>query len=239
MLVVGVLLLTVVGLPARSPDGPVRILLVGDSITQGQAGDWTWRYRLWQALQQAGEREVDLVGPADDLRNGSQDYRDPEFDRDHAALWGAPLSPPAYDVGDLGRDHRPDVAVIELGVNDLGWQREQPVEVAAGMTALIQELRGAAPGVDVVVVRVPVRAVPGVEELNDLYDDVAAELDTTDERVVVARADDGFVSDPASPEPDTYDGLHPNARGEVKIAAAVADALEELGIVAGPLAVQE
>ena len=49
-------------------------------------------------------------------------------------------------------------------------------------------------------------------------------------------AADGFVSDPASPAADTYDGLHPNERGEVKIAAAVAEALEELGIFSGPLA---
>ena len=47
--------------------------------------------------------------------------------------------------------------------------------------------------------------------------------------MVVADADVGY--DDFS---DTWDGAHPNARGELKIAAAVADALHELGI--GPLA---
>ena len=74
-------------------DDPVRILIVGDSITQGSAGDWTWRYRLWQHLTEHGV-SVDFVGPRDDLWDnvtsqfGSQAYVDPAFDQDHAARWG-------------------------------------------------------------------------------------------------------------------------------------------------------
>ena len=45
---------------------PVRILLVGDSVTQGSAGDWTWRYRLWKHFDAAGVA-VDFVGPRNDL----------------------------------------------------------------------------------------------------------------------------------------------------------------------------
>ncbi|MFC7503453.1 hypothetical protein, partial [Nocardioides sp. GCM10030258] len=36
------------------PDDVVRVLIVGDSVTQGSSGDWTWRYRLWRHLQDAG-----------------------------------------------------------------------------------------------------------------------------------------------------------------------------------------
>jgi lysophospholipase L1-like esterase len=156
----GALLLAgLAGCSTGPDDDEVRLLLIGDSITQGKAGDWTWRYRLWQQLQSEGESDVDLVGPADDLRGGSEDYRDPDFDRDHAAQWGATLSPPVYDPEALGRAFRPDVAVIELGVNDL--------------------------------VHVPLLAFAGVEELNQRYDDLAADLDTEDERGVVALADLG------------------------------------------------
>src|SRR5262245_42446727 len=71
--------------PARAAD-PVRILLVGDSMTQGSSGDWTWRYRLWQHLSEHGV-SFDLVGPRTDLweyveaHDGSQAYIDPNFDR--------------------------------------------------------------------------------------------------------------------------------------------------------------
>jgi lysophospholipase L1-like esterase len=84
-----------------------------------------------------------------------------------------------------------------------------------------------------VLVHVPVLTVPGAAELNRRYDALAEEMDSDDERVVVARADDGFVPDPALPGTDSYDGLHPNPSGEIKIAAAVAEALAELGIGTG------
>jgi lysophospholipase L1-like esterase len=98
------------------------------------------------------------------------------------------------------------------------------------MRDTVETLRAAAPGLDVVLVHVPVVAIAGVEELNGRYDELATELDTEDERVVVAYADEGFVSDPSAPASDSYDGLHPSESGEVKIADAVAAALVRLGI---------
>jgi lysophospholipase L1-like esterase len=221
-----------VGCADRSHVEGTKLLLFGDSITQGKAGDWTWRYRLWRQLENAGERDIDFVGPAGDLNGESASYRDPLFDHDHAARWGTTLAAPAYAPGTLGRDYRPDVVVIELGVNDLR-HGASPAEVEVTMRHVLDELRQSAPGVDVVLVHVPVVNVEGVEELNRRYDELAAELDGEDERVVVARADEGFVPDPALPGSDSYDGLHPSASGEVKIAAAVAVALGELGIGAG------
>ena len=98
------------------------------------------------------------------------------------------------------------------------------------MRATVEKLRGAAPGVDVVVVHVPVVTVPGAEELNRRFDELAAELDSQNERVLVAPADVGFVPDPEIQGTDSYDGLHPSASGERKIASAVAVALVQLGI---------
>jgi lysophospholipase L1-like esterase len=39
-----------------------RVMVVGDSITQGREGDFTWRYRLWQWLR-SQKVAVDFVGP--------------------------------------------------------------------------------------------------------------------------------------------------------------------------------
>ena len=54
--------------PASASPGaePTRILIVGDSVAQGSAGDWTWRYWLWRHLERSAT-EVDLVGPRTDL----------------------------------------------------------------------------------------------------------------------------------------------------------------------------
>jgi hypothetical protein len=40
----------------------LKVIIVGDSISQGREGDFTWRYRIWEWFQSQGV-EVDFVGP--------------------------------------------------------------------------------------------------------------------------------------------------------------------------------
>lgn len=224
-----------VGLPAFVlPDDPAptptRILLVGDSVTHGSSGDWTWRYRLWKHLAASGA-DVDLVGPRNDLLDlatatfGSQEYVDPDFDRDHAARWGMRLAGMQPPVGELVRTHRPDVVVELLGINDLVWGRAGPSEVEDRMSELVADARAADPGVDVVLGGLPQTWFEGVSELNSRLADLAERLDTDSSRVVTAATGEGFIEGV-----DTYDAAHPSATGEVKVAAGVADALTGLGI---------
>lgn len=76
---------------------PMTAMVVGDSISQGSAGDLTWRYRLDKALTAAGVA-VTFEGPYTDLfdnvagiRDGNHAYADPSFDQHHDALWGSTL----------------------------------------------------------------------------------------------------------------------------------------------------
>lgn len=43
------------------------MMVVGDSLSQGEEGDWTWRYRLWEWFN-SQELVVDYVGPFLGLR---------------------------------------------------------------------------------------------------------------------------------------------------------------------------
>lgn len=220
------------GTPAYADAEPgTRVMIMGDSMTHGSAGDWTWRYFLWKHLERVGSSSsIDLVGPADDVWEGSQDYVDPFFDRDHAARWGNRLDFAMYDPAVLARQHAPDVVVVLLGFNDLVFLQQSPAEVEQSMRDTIAVLRGSAPGVDVVLARIPIVTRAGVPETNQRYSALAAELDTANERVVVAHADAGFdPGDPGRVE-DTWDSVHPTSRGYLKIAAAVADALATLGV---------
>lgn len=36
--------------PPATAQGQYKILISGDSISQGSSGDYTWRYRLWNRL---------------------------------------------------------------------------------------------------------------------------------------------------------------------------------------------
>lgn len=216
-------------------DGVVRILVLGDSVTQGSAGDWTWRYRLARHLEQTGVA-FDLVGPRDDLwdnvaqQHGSHAYADPAFDRDHAGRWGMWAAFPDVPVASLVATYEPDVVVEMLGVNDLLWSSDPPEVAAASVRSTVLAARSADPGVHVVLAEATQHWFSGVPAFNAALGGVASELSTVDAPVVVARTADGYDA-----ERDTWDNSHPNARGEVRIAAAVADALADLD-VGGPAA---
>ncbi|MEO5661920.1 MAG: GDSL-type esterase/lipase family protein [Nocardioides sp.] len=225
--------LIVVPTTSQAESSPVRIMVLGDSLSHGTAGDWSWRYRLWQHLSTNGVA-VDFVGPRDglfgpDFPAPSYAYPDPSFDDDHASRWGLALGLPEFSATELMADHDPDVVVVELGINDLTWLGQSPGWVVDRLVELVVELRAADPKVDVVLTHAPPAWIDGVPELNDLIDQESAGLDSEQSRVVVASADEDYGR-----VTHTYDIVHPNAAGELVIAAAVEDALSGIGV--GPVA---
>lgn len=235
--------LTVAGLTLPTPaqaDDPTRILIIGDSVTNGSVGDYTWRYRLWNNLTGPGGADVDFVGPnvgvlGPDEEDGEGDtvdsmlYADPDFDTDHAARWGMSLAFPDHPPAELVEDYAADVVVVDMGLNDLTWLQGSPDVVADIERRWVGEMRSANPGVSVVLAQLPQDWIVKVPVFNDLLEDVAAELDTPESRVVVAEAPEPFVLDT-----DTWDIGHPSATGEVKIAESVAVALAQVGVGSAP-----
>jgi hypothetical protein len=221
----------VTGVPdARAAaDQPTRILLVGDSITEGSVGDWTWRYRLWHHLQATGSA-VDFVGPHDGVFDrttgvhGSPEYADPLFDRDHAAMWGATFASQSTGIQQLITDYQPQVVVAMLGINDLAKAPDAVDELAASVAQFVSQVRSADPGVDIVIPALPQVWLPGVTQFNAQVPGIAQALDTPDSRVVAANPGD------LTELVDTYDRVHPSATGELKVAAEVADSLAFLNI---------
>ncbi|MBE7323040.1 hypothetical protein IEQ44_00055 [Nocardioides sp. Y6] len=212
------------------------MLVVGDSITHASVGDYSWRYFAWRHLQASGAR-VDFVGPRQDPYVGegspwTPQYADPHFDQDHAAAWGDRISYlPMHDREALMTTYRPDVVVLALGTNDLGWMRVPPADVLAATRAWVEASRTDVPGLDVVLVEVPWTTHAPAMEYNALLGSLATHLDTPEERVTVARAAEGYTMGRDDDLPaDTYDQVHPNTRGQVRIAAAVTDALAGLGV---------
>lgn len=232
-------------LPSAASAEPVRIMPVGDSITQGSAGDFTWRYRLWQMLQAGADpaSPVSFVGdrtglfnPVNNTIDFNHDYLDPGFDQAHHAYWGRTLLDESGRIagGIANTESKPDVLTVHLGTNDAG---RGAYRGGLSMTNLIKSARKADPGVDVVIGKLyPLWDgrkefnVSYVSGFNKVMVDVARSLDTPDERVVVADTNAGF--DPATM---TWDGRHPTPTGEVRIAAGFADALATLGIGQGSL----
>jgi len=218
------------GTEERSAEAaPVRVMLLGDSVTMGSSGDWTWRYRLWKHLEHSGA-DADLVGPSTDLYrvgDGQPVYADRDFDRDHAAAWGRWAAHTAALVGDLVSDHRPDVLVVNLGVNDLMYDTEAWV-LEYRLADLVREAQAADPDLAIVLGEVTqtwlAKAGPAARALNRALPGLARRLTTETSEVLVAGVAAGYTRS------HTYDDTHPTAAGEVRIAAAVADSLAELGV---------
>ena len=234
---------------ARAPAGAnpvpgrgVPIMIVGDSITQGASGSYTWRYRLWRHLTGAGVA-VDFVGPRTDLydfvnaRWNDHHYAAPHFDWDHDAVSGEPLSTAMTTIGGQVRRYRPRYLLVLLGTNDLAIFHTPIDRSAANVRRFVASARRAEPDVRIVLGRIPPMTPnpatgPDIDAAITAYDAMisasARELSTRRSPIVVADTHAGYDD-----QRDSWDGTHPNARGELRIAAAFEDALHS-GFGLGP-----
>ncbi|GAA2887670.1 hypothetical protein Acy02nite_82330 [Actinoplanes cyaneus] len=225
------------GMPAMAA-AATRVLIVGDSITQGSSGDYTWRYQLWKHLQASAPGATDFVGERtwlyDNIANtqGSTAYANPNFDRDHHAKWGQQLQLEKDEIAPAVSAAAPDVMLLLMGINDLTWGGESPATAFGNLQALLRNARAQRPSLRVVVGHTLSRwdllgrveqNVTDTAQLNALIDTLPSNPDFS--YVRVARTDAGW-----NPQADTWDGTHPNGTGEVVIAGAFADALAGLGI---------
>lgn len=215
-----------------------RILITGDSITHGSSGDYTWRYRLWKKLQGTAPG-VAFVGPRYDLydpvndQHGSPYYAAAFTDPYHGAKWGGSFHHDGAGITNMVAAAAPDVLVAMLGSNDLAYLTS-PAQTIANLRTYISRARTAKPGIDIVVGEVVNRYDPWnqtywmtsqVNTYANLLADMAADLNTPSERVVVAHTRSGWDA-----QSMTWDGTHPNPTGEALIAQRVSGALAQLGI---------
>ena len=215
---------------------------VGDSMTIGSAGEHTWRYRMWQHLRDTHGGPFALVGPRETLYDkatespSSYAYADPEFPRAHLAGWGEGWQHMAPLIADAVRAHRADVLLVSLGLIDLGFYTNAE-QTAENVRAFVAEARTANPRVRLVVLPVipNVRAVADppfaaqVTRFNELLAKTVADLDQPRSPLLLASPPPSYDIDL-----DTYDGTHPNASGEHKIAGAFADAMHQAWDLGAP-----
>ncbi|MEV0172840.1 SGNH/GDSL hydrolase family protein [Streptomyces sp. NPDC050803] len=213
----------------------LRFMPVGDSQTIGSAGEHTWRYRLWQHLRDTYGRPFALVGPREELYDKATDtptsyeYADPDFPRSHLAGWGEGWLHMAPLIGDAVRTHRANVLLVALGLIDLGFYTNAE-QTAENVRRFVANAREANPRIRMAVLPVipNIRAVDEpdfgeqVSLFNELLAKAVADLDEPRSPLLLASPPNSYDI-----HLDTYDGTHPNASGERKIAGAFAEAMRQ------------
>ncbi|MEU1680408.1 GDSL-type esterase/lipase family protein [Micromonospora zamorensis] len=232
--------------------GALRVMVVGDSMSQGAEGDWTWRYRLWDWFR-AQNVAVNFVGPyygttppaeatgptpprlqgvpapGEGIPRvwGQYAAGAPAFDSDHFAVWGRQAAQVKNEIHAQVAEHKPDLLLVGLGFNDLGWFVDNPDGTIASMRTLVSEARAANPNIKLALANIPQRTRLGVnpnlpvntDRYNTLLATSIPSWSTSQSPVALVDWRANYACGPDSC-PDGYDGLHPNARGEFKIAQA-------------------
>ncbi len=210
----------------QPPLRPLRILPLGDSITQGGRADrpeYTYRLPLYRILTQA-KVSFEFVGS---MTKGLQ----PE------AKWPVPFDP--HHEGHYGwktaavRDHLPewmlkwsnppDIALIHLGSNDQDGDIQSTI--IEPLTDIVRILRKTNPNVIVLVGQIDFNGGAALK----IHPEVAAmvkSLNLSVSPVVAVDHYKGWVEDPSRQDTDTFDWAHPNVKGQEKMAHKWFDAMQ-------------
>lgn len=232
-------LLTLVCSTAFGRSDVIKIVPLGDSITQGVGNDYpdatgydTYRRRLYQMLTQAGYK-VDFVGSMDKTWKCNAHAND-DFDPDHEGHFAWRTDQIISGVnwkcrgnGNLRRwlkSYTPDMALIHLGTNDMFENR--PLDATLNeLEKVIMTLRKDNPEIVVFMAKVlPTKDQASnnrIMALNAKMDLLAAGADLQESRVIIVDQNTGFDVDK-----DFFDGVHPNLSGEEKMAKRWFDSID-------------
>ena len=163
------------------PNAAIKVMVVGNSISHGHNGDYTWRYRLWQWFHNESI-PVSFVGPytgTNPQAKGAppappplQDEPLPDmgaptdggyaldaepFDSNHFSIWGRQVKETTSVIADAVSTHKPDYLLVELGFNDLGWFVTGPHDTLKNMETFVDNARSAKSDLRFAIANVPYR----------------------------------------------------------------------------------
>lgn len=208
---------------------PVRILPLGDSITQSHLEYYGYRYYFWKKMIDR-DFVFDIVGSMNYCWGGNPawpPYNGKTMDIDHEGhgswradniLYGGPFNPGYLSLWQ--QNYTPDIVLLHIGTNDIASSHPHATTVAE-IKQIIDTLRADNPNVYILLAKVipmtrtdPVTGNAGVIILNSYMDGIAAEKTLTNSPVVVV--DHYSTFNPATDIRD--DKVHPNDSGDRKMA---------------------
>lgn len=209
-----------IAFPATAVE-PVRIVAIGDSITAGgRTGVKEYTYRLPLSRMLKDENAcVDFVGSRRAGLNPGAQWPQGE-ESEHEGFYGAKTAEVRDKLArDLPSFPAADVALVHLGTNDGdGFVEGDIIEPLKQIVAL---LRARNPEVKVLVAQINGPWGFRTMYLNFRVAQIAARLSTAASRVEAVDQHSGWdISN------DTFDGVHPNLKGQRKMAERWLDAMK-------------
>ena len=213
----------------KSNHGPVRILPLGDSITQADKSHNSYRRPLWHMLKESGY-DIDFVGSL--TKNHLGGPPNPDFDLNHEGHWGwraDEIIKGRFFRGRLSKwlkKYTPDIVLMHLGTNDV-LQGKSISSTLDELQLIIDILRVENPNVTILIAKlIPLYDPAGnilINRLNEEIPRLVSVKDSPESRVLAVDHNSNFDA-----KEDTYDGAHPNPVGEMKMAQKWFDIIESL-----------
>jgi len=197
--------------PRRLLAGTVKIMPLGDSITEAFSPHDSYRYWLWNALKSDGYK-VDFVGSMHGVFDGPP--KDTNFDQDHEGHVGWTADQVLAHLTDWAKTYKPDVVLLHLGTNDM-MLRQSVSGTVNELSKVIDTLRVANPRVAILFSKlIPnVENQAGIDKLNAQIPRLIKSKSTKSSPIYLVDQTQNF-----NRVADEYDGIHPDESGEQKIA---------------------
>ena len=230
--------------------GLIKVLCMGDSITQGKVtadtiSELNYRFWLWEKLDSAGYK-VDMLGSNSiwfhenrlkKLKSLASHYTAHLFDRHHEGFYGITTGeflkggfthdsisyPSLHDR--LLRYETPDIAFIHIGTNDKSNDSLQTINY---LKQIIEELHFRNPRVKVFLAKLN---TPWVRFVNHSVEPVVAEFKEKYPKLRIVPVDmaSGWVNCPQATGAMTLDWAHPNTLGQKVMAEKWFKAFKSFG----------
>ncbi|MFC5004776.1 RICIN domain-containing protein [Dactylosporangium cerinum] len=200
--------MTLVGTTAAHAEsnGGVRVMPLGDSITDGFNVQGGYRNGLWQRLANAGVL-TDFVGSGS---NGPASLGD----HDHEGHSGWRIDQLDANIAGWIQAANPRTVLLHIGTNDIGQNYDVP-NAPARLSALIDKIRTYAPQAHIFVAQItPLGNTANEAKVNTFNAAIPGIVSQKGPLTHLVDMHTGFTV-----AGDIADGIHPNAAGYDKMAA--------------------
>ncbi len=218
----------------------IRIMPLGNSITEGTSTKESYRFHLDAMLRKAGYH-FDFVGSLKKHQNNGKDPESYEYDLDHEGHWAREADWLLPRVHGFAEEANPDMVLLHIGTNDINHESGTPEEVTdrtvEDISGIIDSLRDVNPNVSVLLAKIIPTTANEIPNANDVIDMLNAKLETLVEEMkteesLVYLVDQNTGFDTNS---DMVDPYHPNESGAKKMAEVWLSAIEEVMDTSGQI----